>query len=66
MGGWESRPRRKSLRREFVKVGEIEIKLILIQIVSFRRISVTMRKKYIPTTDYVTITPSQKVQEKYF
>ena len=47
MGGWESNPRRKNLRREFLKVGEIEIRQILKQRVSFRRISVTMRNAYL-------------------
>ena len=50
MGGWESHPLRKSLEIqnlgwEFLKVGEIEIKQLLKQRVSFR-ISVAMRNTY--------------------
>ena len=51
-------------------MGEIGIKQILKQRVSFRRISVTMGNAYqllnMYKELYVTVTPPQKVQEKYF
>ena len=54
--------------RVFLKVGEIIIKQILKQKVSFQRISMTIRNtieipswEYTWTTRYVTFTPPQKV-----
>ena len=46
-------------------MGEIGVKQILKQKIFFLK-NICDNEKYMPTTKYVTITPLQNVQKKYF
>ena len=70
MSGRESHPRQKNLRNSKLGRGVPYIgwnrDKTNIQTKNFIRNNICDNEKYIPTTKYVSITPPQKVQEKYF